>query len=100
MLFNFAHLKNLSVFTESGLRLGHISEVEIDIDSQSIIRYLVESGRLISRWQLPLLVHRSQVVSISKEKMVVEDAAAKVLAEVKKKKMAVEPAPSGVSVSR
>ena len=98
MLINFSHLKNLPVFTQSGLFLGRIVDLEIDADSQSIINYLVQRGRLVGRWQKPLLIHRQQVISISKEKMIVEDAIAKQLETVKaEKEIAPQTAASGVS---
>lgn len=97
MLLNFSHLKNLPVFTQSGLHLGHVSDLEIDTESQSVLRYLVQRGRLIGRFQEPLLIHRHQVISISPEKIVVEDAVIKLAEGEKSREKVPQPAPSGVS---
>lgn len=98
MLLSFSRLKNLPVFTQSGLRLGQVSDLEIDTDSQSILRYIVQRGRLVGRFQEPLLIHRRQVVSISQEKMMVEDAVIKQLETVKEEKETVpQTSASGVS---
>lgn len=95
MLLNLAKLKGLSVFSQSGLRLGQVVDLEIDSDTQSILRYLVQRGRLVGRFQEPLLIHRSQVISISSERMVVEDAVAKLAAEARAK---ASPAPQPAAI--
>ncbi len=98
MILSFSDLKNLSVFSQSGINLGQIIDLEIDSESQSVIRYVVRRGRLVSRFQKSLLIHRQQVISISQEKMVVEDAVAKeVIESEEKKNIAPQVAPSGVS---
>ena len=71
----YTNLINLPVFTQSNQLLGKISDFEIDPDSQSILRYYIKSHKLIKALlSKQLVVHRSQVISIDKEKMVVEDA--------------------------
>lgn len=98
MLLNFFHLKNLPVFTQSGHKLGQVSDFEIDTEAQSILRYIVTRGKLVGRFQPPLLIHRQQVISVSSEKMIVEDAVIKQLEIVKEEKENVpQTAPSGVS---
>lgn len=68
-------LKNLPVETKSGTRLGRVTDVEIDEGAHLIVAYIVQPGR-ISRplVRTPLRVNRSQVLSITAERMVVEDA--------------------------
>lgn len=91
MLFLFSKLKNLPVFTRSGIKLGQIADIEIDLDSQSIIRYVVRRG-MVSRQTL--MIHRSQVICITGEKMVVEDSVAKVDESIKIKEAVAQPATS------
>lgn len=93
MLLVFSKLKNLSVFTRSGIKLGQVADVEIDLDSQSIIRYVIKRG-IVNRDVL--LVHRSQVISITDEKMTVEDAVVKECKSMKMKEAIVQPA-TGIS---
>ncbi len=66
-------LVNLPVYTQSGQRLGRVTSFEIDIDSYTISRYYVKTGLIQGLWHQQLIIHQSQVISISAEKMVVED---------------------------
>lgn len=67
-------LFKLPVEDESHELLGRVVELEIDIESQSIIRYRVAPTSIVARVFKGeyLLVHRDQVISISEERMVVE----------------------------
>lgn len=69
-------IKKLPVITVSGKKLGRVNEVFVDPESQSIMQYQVTPRRLLSL-DLPLLIHRSQVVSLSSERLLVEDNAVK-----------------------
>lgn len=93
MLLPFSKLKNLLVFTQSGIKLGQVADIEIDLDSQSIIHYMVKRG-IVSRGVL--LIHRGQVIFITEEKMIVEDAVIKESGVMKMKEAAVQQA-TGVS---
>lgn len=67
-------LFQLPVETTDGRQLGRVIGLEIDIESQSILRYQVRprgwiAGMLYTR---DLLINRGQVVSITHEKIVVE----------------------------
>lgn len=65
---------NLPVFTQSNQSLGKISSFEIDPDSQSILRYYVKPRKLIEAFLAKqLIIHRSQVISLDKKRMIVED---------------------------
>jgi sporulation protein YlmC with PRC-barrel domain len=71
MYINLHLLIKLPVFTESGEKIGHVKDLEIDIETHGIRHYIVEHG-LIGKdhfWVSPV-----QVVSISSEKIVVKDA--------------------------
>jgi len=67
------NLISLPVFTQSGVSLGKISDVEIETESQAILRYVVKKNF----FDQPLLIHRDQVISINAKSMVVEDAVVK-----------------------
>lgn len=73
MLLLLPQIKNLPVFTKSQVKLGNIIDLEVDTDSQSVLRYFVQRGQILGRLQEPLIIHRSQVISLTLEKMVVED---------------------------
>lgn len=98
MVILVSNLKNLPVFTQSGLKLGQMVDFEIDAESQSILRYIVSRGKLVGRFQRPLLIHRQQVISISSEKMIVEDAVIKEMESARQVKETLpQTAASGVS---
>jgi sporulation protein YlmC with PRC-barrel domain len=65
----------LPVRTESGRSLGSVVDVEVLSDSHHIAFYLVKPSRLMpdAMWS-PLRIHRSQVIEISAQGLVVEDA--------------------------
>ena len=70
-------IKKLPVITVSGKKLGRVNEILVDPESQSIIQYQVTPRRLLSL-DLPLLIHRSQVISLTPERLLVEDSVVKV----------------------
>lgn len=68
-------LYRLPVVTESGKQIGLVEGVEIDVEGHSVTRYQVKPGRsLLSIFSHSLLIAPAEVVSISKETMVVKDA--------------------------
>ena len=73
-LLNESQLLKLPVYTRSGTRLGKLIGFEFEADSQVIVRYRVRPKGLSARiLRSPLLISREQVLSISEEKMVVDD---------------------------
>ncbi|NQT49490.1 hypothetical protein HQ571_02225 [Candidatus Kuenenbacteria bacterium] len=72
MKINFKKLRDLSVETESGLLLGNIDDFELDIENHSVMKYLVVRRKLLTKGQV-LLVSPSQIVSITAEKIIVND---------------------------
>ena len=66
-------LINLPVYTQSGQHLGRVDSFEVDIEAYTIIKYNVRTGLIKGLWHQQLVIDPSQVISISKEKMVVED---------------------------
>ncbi len=81
-------LFKLPVYTKSGLHLGRLVGFEIEIESQMITHYQVRPKGLSARlFKTPLLVAREQVVSITEEKMIVEDNVEKAIELEKAKAM-------------
>ncbi len=65
---------NLPVYTVSGQHLGRISGIEVDSQGKEIVYYQISAALpLANLWGKKILVSPNQVVSISKEKMVVID---------------------------
>ena len=73
MIILSSDLINLPVYTQSGRYLGRVDSFEIDLDNNMILRYQVKTGLIKGLWHQQLIVDKSQVISIDKEKMVVED---------------------------
>ncbi|MFH0804786.1 MAG: PRC-barrel domain-containing protein [Patescibacteria group bacterium] len=75
MNLQLRQLSNLPVYTQSGQHLGRVVDFELDSTSQSVLQYHVRSSQLIRELlRQDLLVSREQVVSLTNEKMVVEDS--------------------------
>ncbi len=71
MRMAWQQLKNLPVHTQSGEALGQIEGLIFDPESHAIVQYEVRQGMPLAR--RTLLVATNQVVSISAERMIVED---------------------------
>ena len=69
MLIKSRNLIGLAVITRLGMRLGKVSGFEMDAESHLIRAYEVKRPLLGGT----LLVPQQSVISITKEKMVVED---------------------------
>lgn len=70
-------LINLPVYTQSNIYLGRLTSFEVDIDDQNIIAYHVKTGLIKGLWHQELIIHPSQVISITLERMVAEDNVSK-----------------------
>lgn len=71
-------LFQLPVETQDGTTLGHVVELEIDVDSQSILRYKVRPKGIAGiLTQKELLISRGQIVSITKERILVDSTTLK-----------------------
>lgn len=84
MYINQQKLIRLPVFTESGEKLGHVHDFEIDLETHQIRKYLVVSG-LISKDVY--YISPAQIVSVTDDKIIVEDATLKNLETASKKRM-------------
>lgn len=68
----------LSVETDSGRSLGKIVDFELEVNSQSILKYYVRGGSIFRELFInELIVHRGQVISIDDKRMIVEDSVIK-----------------------
>lgn len=63
----------LNVETVRGFKLGRIRRIEVDTETQQIQKYWIRSSWLLGRFSKTLIIHRDRVVSLRKDKMVVED---------------------------
>ncbi len=82
MIMKARQLRNLPVETRSGQHLGRLVDVELDVETQTIVTFIVRPGRLAQQLtRSELRIHRSQVVSLSPERLVVEDAAGQAASE-------------------
>ncbi|MFA5052293.1 MAG: PRC-barrel domain-containing protein [Patescibacteria group bacterium] len=84
MRMSAKQLVGLATYTQAGDHLGKVSDIVIDPETHTVQQYAIRSHDLIGELlQRDLLVSADQVISISEEKMVVEDA---VVAERDQKK--------------
>ena len=73
-------LFSLPVETRSCVSLGSIVGIELDATTHRIAHYRVERGALV--FKKTLLIAPTQVLSLTNEKMVVEDAVIKELSSI------------------
>jgi sporulation protein YlmC with PRC-barrel domain len=84
MYINHQKLIHLPVVTESGTKLGHVYDLEIDIETHQIRKYMV-GPRFIGKETY--LITPAQIKSITEEKMIVEDTITKAPEEMKKSRI-------------
>lgn len=72
---NTKQLRDLPVYTKSGAPLGKVVEVRIDMNRHQVQHYVVRRTDLLQSLldNSELLIAPSQVVSVTKKKMVVDD---------------------------
>jgi sporulation protein YlmC with PRC-barrel domain len=78
MRIDFKSLKHLTVETLSGTLLGHIFDIEMEVESHLVTTYKVKASLLRGR---EYLISRTQVVKITGEKMIVDDAVVEDMAQ-------------------
>ena len=74
MFVNLQKLLRLPVYTESETKLGRIFDLELDVDTQSVMRYLVRPNFLSPK---SFLIAAAQVKEIKNDRVVVYDGALK-----------------------
>ena len=78
-------LKNMAVETASGSSLGKIYDIVFEIEGQLVAQYYVRPNFISSK---KYIVGRDQVVRFEEEKLIVDDAVAKVhIKDEKRKRM-------------
>jgi sporulation protein YlmC with PRC-barrel domain len=72
-------LLGLAVETELGQHVGKVHAFTLDIDEHRVRKYEIKVSRLFTPALLPetLLIDPSQVIRITREKMIVQDLATK-----------------------
>ncbi|MFH1291742.1 MAG: PRC-barrel domain-containing protein [bacterium] len=70
MLTNLHSLLHLPVITQSGTKLGKVHDLKIDVETHAINSYAVRASILGRSY----LIKPVQVLEITREKIVVEDA--------------------------
>ncbi len=71
MQITFSQLKKLPVYTQSGIYLGKVVDAVLEVDSNLVFQYKVQSHKVVGR---TFLINVSQVRSITTEKIIVDDA--------------------------
>lgn len=66
-------LINLPVYTEGGQHLGRVISFDININNYLIEKFYIKTGLIQGLWHEQLVIDPSQVVSITKDKLIVED---------------------------
>ncbi len=65
---------NLPVYTKSGRYLGRVVDVEIEAASQQVLFYHVATAISLSNlWRRRLLISPKQILSFSRQALIVED---------------------------
>jgi len=78
MILTKQDIINLPVYTQSEQHLGKVVDFEVSSNSHNIEKYKVRSMSIVGGiLQKYLFVSPSQVISISKERMIVEDTLTK-----------------------
>lgn len=81
-IISVQHVLQLPVYTVAGKRLGKVADVELDTDTHQVRTYLVRPGRLTQPLaRHALRIHRDQVVAITAERMIVDDAVGRAAAD-------------------
>lgn len=74
MYIDLKTLLHLPVFTESGVHLGRIHDLELDVDTHHVRHYIVEPGFFGKEYYL---ITPMQIKSITAEKIIVDDTVSK-----------------------
>jgi sporulation protein YlmC with PRC-barrel domain len=72
MLINFQDLKSLPVETENGTPLGVVVDLEINLETHEINKYVITKQKLLSTGTT-LLISPQQIIRITAEKIIVQD---------------------------
>lgn len=70
MFVNLQKLLRLPVYTESEIKLGRIFDLELDVATQAVVRYLVRPNFLSAK---SFLIASAQVKEIKNDRVIVYD---------------------------
>lgn len=73
MIIDDRHLVGLRVVTRAGRVVGQIKRVHINVDTHTVVHYIVGQGVLPNVFGNELLISPSQVLSISNKVMTILD---------------------------
>jgi len=94
MFINLKTLLHLPVYTESGVHLGRIHDLEVEFDTHHVRRYIVEPRFFSKEYYL---INPIQIKEITEEKIIVEDNVSKFEKGEEKKEKKARPALGGIS---
>ncbi len=97
MLLTAQNLMRLNVYTQRGIRIGRLCGFEFEAESQTILRYIASGGWFFGGKKY--IIHRSQVVSIESDRMIVQDLVLKEGVEEVVVKAAPQPEQNAASLS-
>ncbi len=69
----------LPVYTQSDEHLGKVSQIILNIDTGQLVQIEVVSSSIIKFFAKNLLVSKDQIISITEDKVVVEDSVKKTI---------------------
>lgn len=96
MVLNHKQIVNLPVYTKTETRVGFISHFDVDELEQKIVRYYIKPHQgIASMFGSELLVSPKQVISITREKMIVDDLAIKQTFEENERVVSKRAVPAG-----
>jgi sporulation protein YlmC with PRC-barrel domain len=97
MRLSLKQLKKYSFETLSGTKLGKAFDLIFDIDSQSIVQYIVKPSMISSD---EYLINRDQVIKFEKEKIIVDDNVSAEKSEAKSQKNQKNRSPEPVAMRK
>lgn len=74
MVINLKNFLSLPVYTESGIKLGKVFDLEIDIENQSITQYFVRLNFFSIKY---FLIQNTQVKEVKDDRLIVYDGVIK-----------------------
>ena len=78
MLVSAKNIIGLGARTKSGIVLGKVMDLEIDIDKCELVKFIVAKSIIAkSILQEELIIDRSQVVEINEKEIIVDDLVAR-----------------------
>lgn len=96
----FTDLINLPVYTKSGQRIGRVRDLQLDESGRAVQQYVVHTGNLLPQFLgKDLLVHYSQVIEITAERMIVADTMDPALKKTSGRRQSISPSPASLMQS-